>query len=163
MAKWIPIQNLPYKKCFGCGAANDIGLKMEFESDGIEIRSFTIIPERLAGWSNLAHGGILATILDETMAWTAIYLERSYILTKKMSVEFIKPVFVGEKLEARGRILQKISDREILIEAELFNEKREIVYKGDGNIALFSPDAIRKFGFLEEEFLLDFEKVVLKQ
>jgi uncharacterized protein (TIGR00369 family) len=163
MEKWIPILNLPYKKCFGCGAANDIGLKMEFESNGIEVRSYTKIPERLAGWSNLAHGGILATILDETMAWTAIYLERSYILTKKMSVEFIKPVFVGDILEARGRILQKISNREVIVEAELCNEKGEIVSKGDGTISLFTPDAIRKFGFLEEEFLLDFEKVVLHQ
>lgn len=163
MERWIPIQNLPTKKCFGCGAANDIGLKMEFESDGTEIRSFTTIPERLAGWSNLAHGGILATILDETMAWTAIYLERSYILTKKISVEYIKPVFVGEKIQARGRIFQKISNREVLVEAELLNEKGEIVSKGEGSIALFTPEAIRKFGFLEEEFLLDFEKVVLHQ
>ncbi|NCN10135.1 MAG: PaaI family thioesterase [Leptospira sp.] len=163
MEIWKEVKNLPYKKCFGCGGANEIGLKMEFESNQKEIRSFTHIPEHLAGWSNLAHGGVLATILDETMAWAAIYLERSYILTKKISVEFIKPVFVGDNLEARGHILEKISAKEVLVYAEIKNANGVVVAKGEGNIALFTPESIRKFGFLEEDYLVDFEKVVLNQ
>jgi uncharacterized protein (TIGR00369 family) len=163
MEIWKPVKNLPYKMCFGCGGANEVGLKMEFESNGKQVRSFTHIPQHLAGWSNLAHGGVLATTLDETMAWAAIYLERSYILTKKMSVEFLKPVFVGDKLETRGHIIQKISNKEVSVYAEIKNEQGTIVAKSDGIIALFTPESIRKFGFLEEDYLVDFERVVLNQ
>ena len=52
-----------------------------------------------------SHGGIIATILDEVMSWTAIHLIKSIIVTRTMTVEFLKPVFIGRQLTADARVL----------------------------------------------------------
>ncbi|WCL47629.1 PaaI family thioesterase [Leptospira sp. GIMC2001] len=169
MNNWKTIKNLETKKCFGCGPANEIGMKLVFESDEHIVRTHFLIPERMAGWANLTHGGITATILDETMAWTVIYLNRTYILTKSMKVDYIKPVFVGESVLCEGRIISpsddsaKNSKKEVIVIAELKNSKSEVVARAEGVIALFTPEGIRKFGFLDEDFLQEFETVVLAQ
>lgn len=172
MDEWKKVINLPHKKCFGCGPANTVGLKLEFESNGSILRTYTIIPERLAGWEKLAHGGVLATVLDETMAWTAIYLKRSFILTKNMKVEFLKPVFIGDRIQCEGKIIaeQNQTDEshgkvknDVIVEARIMNQKDEVLARGEGTIALFDGRAIRKFGFLDEDFLTEFESIVLNQ
>lgn len=163
MAEWKKIRNLPSKKCFGCGPANEVGLKLEFETNGEVVRTKTSVPERLAGWANLTHGGITATILDETMAWTSIFFSRLYILTKSMNVEFIKPVFVGDEVVCEGRILDRPDEREIRVLAELKNAKGELLARAEGSVALFTPRSIRKLGFLDEDFLREFEASVLNQ
>lgn len=194
--KWKKIINLPHKKCFGCGPANPVGLQLEFESDETVVRTQTVIPERLAGWEKLAHGGILATILDETMAWTVIYLRRSFILTKNMNVQFLRPVFIGDEVSCFGRIIpsktvergnsgspssnevalsanggeggkgredEGRSKRDVVVQAEITNQKGEFLARGEGVIATFDGVSIRRFGFLDEEFLTQFEEVVLNQ
>lgn len=160
---WVKIYNLPNKKCFGCGPANEIGLKMEFESNQEKVRTITEIPPRLAGWANLTHGGITATVLDETMAWTAIYLKRSFILTKNIQVDYIRPIFIGDRIRCEGRIVEDLSPKEVVVKADIFNHKNELVAKGEGRIALFDGIGIRKFGFLDEDFLAEFEEKVLRQ
>ncbi|MCC5815329.1 MAG: PaaI family thioesterase [Leptospira sp.] len=163
MDNWISIKNLPHKKCFGCGPANDIGLKLEFKSNQEVVKTETVIPARLAGWANLTHGGITATVLDETMAWTVIYFKRCFMLTKSMKVDFIRPIFVGDKIRCEGRIAKEISPKEVIIKAEIFNEAGELVARSEGSMALYDGVSIRKFGFLDEDFLTEFEEIVLKQ
>ena len=60
------------KTCFGCGEENPHGLQMIFSTNGVRLRSELVIEERFRGWSNLIHGGVLSTILDETMGWTVL-------------------------------------------------------------------------------------------
>ena len=69
------------RNCFGCGTENHHGLRMEFQSNGVQLRSSLLMEPRFRGWSNLIHGGILATILDETMSWTILSLTGCFILT----------------------------------------------------------------------------------
>jgi uncharacterized protein (TIGR00369 family) len=98
--------------CFGCSTANPHGLKMDFYYADNAVFSWVSVPEHLCGWNNLLHGGVIATILDEIMSWTAIYILKKFILTKKMTVEFIKPLTTGTKLTAKGSVLEIVSERE---------------------------------------------------
>lgn len=66
--EWRSLTNIDHD-CFGCGQHNHQGLKMTFASNGEQLRSELVIPEHLRGWSNLVHGGITTTILDEMMGW----------------------------------------------------------------------------------------------
>ena len=61
------------------------------------------LEQRFEGWDGIAHGGILCTILDEVMAWSLVG-EDNWGLTARISVEFKKPVEVGEPIRAEGWI-----------------------------------------------------------
>jgi hypothetical protein len=45
---------------------------MDFYYADNAVFSWVSAPEHLCGWNNLLHGGVIATILDEIMSWTAI-------------------------------------------------------------------------------------------
>ncbi|MFZ0472834.1 MAG: PaaI family thioesterase, partial [Bacteroidales bacterium] len=60
-----PDQNL----CFGCGPANPAGLKLTFEEDEEKLYAEWQPSAHFQGYTNVLHGGIIATLLDETGAW----------------------------------------------------------------------------------------------
>jgi hypothetical protein len=95
--KYVKIPKGDDHHCFGCSPSNPHGLKMDFYYADNAVFSWVSVPEHLCGWNNLLHGGVIATILDEIMSWTAIYILKKFILTKKMTVEYIKPLTVGTK------------------------------------------------------------------
>ena len=54
--------------CFVCGLSNPIGLKIVFEEDSEqqEVHARLSVPEIYRSYPGVVHGGIVATILDET-------------------------------------------------------------------------------------------------
>ena len=58
--------------CFACGTLNAHGLHLELHVDGERCWTDLAIPSRFQGWDEIAHGGIVATILDEVMAWSLV-------------------------------------------------------------------------------------------
>ncbi|MCB1144680.1 MAG: PaaI family thioesterase [Leptospiraceae bacterium] len=157
-----PVPNDKESTCFACGAANPLGLQLVFTTDETIVRTEYTIRKEFAGWSNLTHGGILATILDETMAWTSIYLKQKYILTKNMEIQFLKPVRAGETVTARGWIEEEISHREVRISAEILNSEGAVCVMGGGNMVLFNPVGFRKLNLVSRDFLERFEKIVFR-
>ena len=55
--------------CFACAPENPFGLKMEFYEDGDEVVCFWAPSENYQGWLQTLHGGIAATLMDETGGW----------------------------------------------------------------------------------------------
>ena len=62
------------------------------------------IDPRFQGWEGIAHGGILATLLDEVMAWATASRE-AFGFTARLSIEYRRPVPVGVPIRAEGRIV----------------------------------------------------------
>lgn len=143
--------------CFACSPVNDKGLQMKFYTDEKSVFSSLRVPAHLCGWSNVVHGGVTTTILDETIAWTVIYLCQSYMLTKALNVEFLQPLFVGKEIHSIGQIIEMKNDREVVVEASVFNHENILAAKAVGSIILFNPEQIRKRKMFPEEFLVDFE------
>lgn len=115
-----------YDHCFGCGANNPIGLNLsDFERSGTTVRATFDPRVDYHGFSDLLHGGIVATALDEIMAWTAILVEDVMVMTGKLDLRYRKPakvessfVLEGELLERSGRRLQissKLLDGEVTV------------------------------------------------
>lgn len=146
--------------CFACSPINDKGLRMKFYTDEKSVFSSLKVPAHLCGWSNVVHGGITSTILDETIAWTVIYLRQSYMLTKALNVEFLQPLFVGKEIHSIGTIVEVKNKREVIIEASVFNQENVLSAKAVGSVVLFTPEQIRKRQIFPEEFLADFEEKV---
>lgn len=139
------------KKCFACGSENPHGLRMCFESNGLQIRSKLVVQQAFRGWSNLIHGGILSTILDEAMSWTVITFTGKFMLTRSMTVTFKKPVRVGTALTVTGHIKERSSERKALVVAEIFDEEGDLCAVSEGDFALFSKEHFLRMAIMPEE------------
>ncbi len=57
-----------YNTCFGCGAENELGLRMKFrELEPGLVESRYAVPDHFRGPDGVIHGGIQATLLDEIL------------------------------------------------------------------------------------------------
>jgi uncharacterized protein (TIGR00369 family) len=54
------------------------------------------------GYNGIVHGGILAALLDETMGWAPALAHRRFCVTIEMSVQYLKPVPLGQELTVSG-------------------------------------------------------------
>ena len=89
--------------CFACGPDNPRGLRLQFRFEGEHyLTEFEVLPE-YQGWAGLAHGGLLATVLDEVMA-RLLWEKQIPALAAKMALRYRSPARVGERLRVQGRI-----------------------------------------------------------
>ncbi len=88
--------------CFVCSKTNPKGLHIEFSyvDNGIAIAHFALAKE-YEGYPGIAHGGILAAILDDAMG-NIEYLKGYVAYTMEMHVRYIKSCYIGEELTVRG-------------------------------------------------------------
>lgn len=139
---------------------NPIGLHLTFYQKENLVYTETFIQNEFAGWSNLTHGGILTTIADETMAWTAIHLTKRYMLTKNIAIQFLRPCTVNQKIIAEGKILEWLSPKEVKVEVQILLENKKPCVLSVGNLVLFTKSELRKKNLFDENYLQDFEKYV---
>jgi acyl-coenzyme A thioesterase PaaI-like protein len=100
----IPVPKIEGSHCFACGDRNPQGLNMSFYVLGDSVRSEISLDGHHVGWENIAHGGIVSTLLDEIMAWTVIAFKRVFFVTHSMEVRYLRPVPVHLPLTAIGQI-----------------------------------------------------------
>ena len=127
--------------CFGCSPVNPAGLRMKFFASQDTVFSNVTIPDHLCGWSNIAHGGVLTTILDEIMSWAALHFLKRITMTKSMNIEFIKPVYIRNPMKAEGRVHKVTGKHDAVMEGILYNNHGEACAKSTANFAIFSPKA----------------------
>jgi uncharacterized protein (TIGR00369 family) len=128
-----PSQPKPRKNhCFACGKDNPDGMHLKFyldEETRQAICNFRL-SRRYQGPPGHAHGGIIATILDEAMG-KVNKLHKVVALTKAMEIEYLKPVPLGRNLTAIGRERETIGRRHVNT-AEIDNDKGEILARSTG-------------------------------
>jgi len=91
--------------CFACGALNDHGLQLRLHlGDRRSWTDLTLDP-RFEGWSGIAHGGIVATLLDEVMAWSLV-AEDNWGVTARMSIDYKRPVPIDQPIRAEGWVVR---------------------------------------------------------
>ena len=150
------VSNIADQTCFGCGAKNAIGLKMEFKTDDEKIYSFVTVPKTMAGWDTTVHGGILSTILDEMMGWSVIYLLGKIGVTKSMTVEFLKPVAAETPLTAVGYIQEVVSDRQVVVTGEVYNQDSVLCVRSTGTFAAMTTQAAVRLGVMGSDYMQRF-------
>lgn len=107
--------------CFACGSENKDGLNVQWVVEGKTTHTEFIPPVKFQGWQGLVHGGIIATLLDEAMTRLA-WIVCGGALTAEMTVRYLQPAKIGEKLYIKG---------EILIEKRKLVEMQAFVHKND--------------------------------
>jgi acyl-coenzyme A thioesterase PaaI-like protein len=94
--------------CFLCGDENPCGIRTRFFVEGGAVCSRITLPRHVNGYKNVAHGGVLAALLDESMGWAATVFgnsQRMY-LTGELTVKYIAAVPVGEEIRIRSRLVE---------------------------------------------------------
>jgi uncharacterized protein (TIGR00369 family) len=92
--------------CFACGETNPIGMGLHIELGEGTARTEWLVGDDYVGWSDKAHGGIIATLLDEVMAWAPSSFD-SWAVTAEMTVRYRSPAAPGEELRAEGHVVER--------------------------------------------------------
>jgi uncharacterized protein (TIGR00369 family) len=130
--------------CFACGQNNPDGMRLKFTLDE-ERQTFVCkfrLGKRYTGPPGHCHGGIIATILDDAMG-KVNKLHHVIALTKEMTVQYLKPVPLHQRLHVEGREVS-VNGREHINEAEIRNEKNEVLARSRG--VFIAIDAEKMFG-----------------
>ena len=94
--------------CFACGRKNDEGLHLD-DWDWREGRATAVFrprPEHVGAGDSL-HGGLAATVLDETMVWAGILQERVLSVTGTLNLRFLRPLYVTDTITAIGWVEER--------------------------------------------------------
>lgn len=111
----------PDATCYGCGPANDKGLRIKsyWSEDGSEVVCvFQPRAEYNAGFPNVMYGGLVASLIDCHSIWTAIahtYREEgrphgsppaiSYV-TGSLTVRYLKPTSLDKPVTLRAHVTE---------------------------------------------------------
>ncbi len=135
---------LPRNHCYGCGRDNPEGMKLKFAFD--RQRSSMVcrfrLGSRYTGPPGHAHGGVIATVLDEAMG-KALKIHNVIALTSRMQVEFLKPVPLNKSLVAEGRSLSH-RGRKYWNGAEIRDRQGRVLARSRGMFVAIDP--LQKFG-----------------
>lgn len=85
---------------------------------------------------NIAHGGVVATLMDEVAGMSAFYHTNGRpVLTRSCTVYYLAPSFTGSLLTATGKIAQ-LGRHTSLVEVEVRDEKDTVISRGSFDMVL---------------------------
>ena len=142
------------KMCFVCGLNNKFGLKSCFYEleDGQLMAVFTAAEEH-QGYPGRLHGGIAATILDETIG-RAIMLTHSaniWGVTVDFSMKLRKPVPLDGEIKVVARI-EKEGNRSFTGTGEILLADGRVAIEGRGKYLKMDIDKIADFDHEGDEW-----------
>jgi uncharacterized protein (TIGR00369 family) len=142
--------------CFVCGRANPIGLHIHFFADEQNRVHAEFTPRvEHQGFPGVMHGGLITTLLDETIGRTAIANE-FWCVTGELNVRFLKPVVIGEPLRLVGEITSRAA-RVMRGHGEIWSVRDNIMLaRADGVYIRISDERRRE---IETNTLLDWRVV----
>jgi acyl-coenzyme A thioesterase PaaI-like protein len=89
--------------CFGCGPLNPEGLQLRFTPGPDGSAADYLVPERFQSWSGMAHGGVVALMLDEAVGWAAWHAGHPGV-TGRLQVAYRRPLKLRETVKIVGRV-----------------------------------------------------------
>ncbi len=111
--------------CFGCGRNNPFGLKLQFKWDGKMAKAEFTPNRHHQSWKGIVHGGIIACMLDEAMAYAARF-QGLNCLTARMHVTFKRPAVVDELLLITSSIIRN-ARRLVETKASVFSQDGSLI------------------------------------
>ena len=136
MTDTIRLEPNPSNKCFGCGGDNAGGMKLTFEQDNVnrKIVGRFVLGDRYQGGGGFAHGGIIATLLDEAMGKVCRFREVRAV-TAELTVEYLKPVSVQSEIVVEGREMEQ-KGRNLFMTGEIRDGAGEVLARGRGRFVV---------------------------
>ncbi len=128
----VKLQGTP--SCFVCGNENDnprsLGLNIFWDNES-RYTSISFIPdESWCGYEGMVHGGLLAAIIDDAMAWSIKASDDDIYVTGKLTISFRKGVRCGKKYVAHG-FLERKEGRRAYTSAVIKDEEGNTCVEGE--------------------------------
>jgi acyl-coenzyme A thioesterase PaaI-like protein len=124
--------------CFGCGASNEKGLRIQsYFADGESRCTFHPRPEHAAGPPHVLNGGILATVIDchgVCTALAAAYATENrpigsspllWYVTGSLHVDYLAPAAIDRPLELIARVAE-VKGRKSTVEIEATSDGKAV-------------------------------------
>jgi uncharacterized protein (TIGR00369 family) len=136
LSETVKLAPNPTNRCFGCGGANGAGMKLTFEQDNEKRRIVGrfVLGERYQGGGGMAHGGIIATLLDEVMGKVCRFREVRAV-TAELNVEYLKPVNVENEIVVEGWETEQ-KGRNLFHVGEIRNVSGDVLARGKGRFVI---------------------------
>ncbi len=113
----------PQSACFGCGPANEVGLRIKSFVEGDEVVCRWTAAEHHQAFPGMLNGGIVGALLDCHCNWTAAEHLRAAAnsetsadgppctVTAEYTIKLRRPTPLGEELTLRARVVEAGADR----------------------------------------------------
>lgn len=154
----IPVQSLWSKldgyNCFGCAPHNDIGLNLSFHECGAGVRSPFNLSHSYSSYPKVAHGGIVATVLDEVMGNVLVIKGKRLCFTLSLSLRYLAPVIIGIDYYAYAEIKDLNGDF-AQVEGGIYDQEDNLLVRARGTYKTILPDEATK--------IMDVDKSALKE
>ena len=130
----IALQDLyaPNNQCFGCGPANEKGLRIKSRVVGDEVVADFQPEAHHQAFAGVLNGGIIGALLDCHSNWTAAYhLMRQKGLpvppctvTSEFHVKLRRPTALLGQVHLKATVVESEGDK-VIVEAKMFSEGKE--------------------------------------
>jgi uncharacterized protein (TIGR00369 family) len=142
-AALTPLAHGALNHCFGCGLENPTGLRLRFFVDpDLNVVCHFRLARRFAGPPGHAHGGIIATLLDEAMS-KANRARNILAMTRHLEVQYLRPVPLAAPLTLKARHIETHGRRHVC-EGAISGVDGEVLAKGKAIFVEVPPDYLRK-------------------
>jgi acyl-coenzyme A thioesterase PaaI-like protein len=145
------LRGLPHSRgCFVCGEANSEGFRGRFEVDGKHHVYFRFKPrDSMQGYGTVMHGGLQATLLDETMGWAAAVAVRRMTLAAEMTFRYLQKTPLGEDLIVEAWATE-VKSRLVKAEGIIRDDAGTIYTRGFGK---FAPLTVEETRFVDSHLI----------
>jgi uncharacterized protein (TIGR00369 family) len=122
------------QNCFVCGKKNAAGLQLDFSQNpqSGESEARVSFPDQLQGWRGTVHGGLLTTVLDETLI-KAADAGGLKCVTAEITVKFKRPAMTGVPYLAAGKVLET-RGRIVLAESRIVDTGGQLFAAATGKL-----------------------------
>lgn len=138
--------------CFGCSPVNPFGLKMEFFEDGEELICEWKPGKEFAGFHDILHGGIQATMIDEIASWVVLVKLDTSGVTFRLNTRYKEAVRISRgSISLRARLVE-VRRQIASISVQLKDGTGKLCSEGMADYFLFPKErAVREFHYPGKE------------
>jgi len=135
--------------CLACGPENPGSLGLRLAIHGERVRGQVKLDRRHQGAPGFAHGGAVATALDDTLGTLLMVLGRPGV-TAKLEVNYRRPAFLERAFEIEAWV-EGVAGRKLHLAAEL-REEGEVVADARALFIAVDPEHFLQGGEVPDEW-----------
>ncbi|MBC7171040.1 MAG: PaaI family thioesterase [Polyangiaceae bacterium] len=110
--------------CLGCSRTNPVGLGLRFRREGMRVVGEHALQRHFEGAPGVAHGGMLALLLDEYSCAAAYFLRGVLVVTGSLDVRYEAPCPVEAPLRIEAELESEMHPRYRTITARILHDGR---------------------------------------
>ncbi|MEX2115812.1 MAG: PaaI family thioesterase [Bacteroidota bacterium] len=93
-----------HSTCFVCGHENAQGIRLQLRREGRSVKGEVLIDSRFEGYTDVVHGGVIASLLDAAMVHSVRGLCGKDPFTCRLDLRFYHETRTGQRLVVVGHV-----------------------------------------------------------